>query len=47
MGTTQYIPQGEGGDPLMPMLYALGQHGSLVATPRADDWQRESVHLPG
>ena len=35
MGTTQYIPQGEGGeqgDPLMPMLYALGQHGSLVAT---------------
>ena len=27
MGTTQYIPQGEGGeqgDPLMPMLYALG-----------------------
>ena len=35
MGTTQYIPQGEGGeqgDPLMPMLYALGQHGSLAAT---------------
>ena len=35
MGTTQYIPQGEGGeqgDFLMPMLYALGQHGSLVAT---------------
>ena len=40
MGTTQYIPQGEGkeqGDPSpplspLPMLYALGQHGSLVAT---------------
>ena len=33
MGTTQYIPQGgEQGDPLMPMLCALGQHGSLVAT---------------
>ena len=35
MGTAQHIPQGEGGeqgDPLMPMLYALGQHGSLVAT---------------
>ena len=35
MGTTQCIPQGEGGeqgDPLMPMLHASGQHGSLVAT---------------
>ena len=34
MGVTQYIPQGEGGeqgDPLMPMLFALGQHGSLEA----------------
>ena len=29
-----FIPQGEGGeqgDPLMPMLFALGQHSSLVA----------------
>ena len=34
MGTTQYIPQGEGGeqgDPLMPMLFALGQHRALAA----------------
>ena len=34
MGVTQRIPQGEGGeqgDPLMPMLFALGQHGSLEA----------------
>ena len=35
MGTTQYIPQREGGeqgDPNMPMPHALGQHGSMVAT---------------
>ena len=35
MGVTQSIPQGEGGeqgDPLMPMLFALGQHGALEAT---------------
>ena len=34
MGTAEYNPQGKGGeqgDPLMPMLHALGQHGSLVA----------------
>ena len=34
MGTTQYIPQEEGGeqgDPLMPMLFALGQHRALAA----------------
>ena len=34
MGVTQHISQGEGGeqgDPLMPLLFALGQHGSLVA----------------
>ena len=33
MGVTQSIPQGEGGeqgDPLMPMLFALGQHQALV-----------------
>ena len=30
MGVTQTIPQGQG-DPLMPLLYALGQHGALVA----------------
>ena len=32
-GTVHLIPQGEGGeqgDPLMPMLFALGQHSSLV-----------------
>ena len=32
---TQSIPQGEGveqSDPLMPMLFALGQHGTLEAT---------------
>ena len=32
-GTVHVIPQGEGGDqgdPLMPMLFALGQHSSLV-----------------
>ena len=35
MGVTQSIPQGEGGeqgDPLMPMLFALGQHQALVQT---------------
>ena len=35
MGVTQSIQQGEGGeqgDPLMPMLFALGQHGALEAT---------------
>ena len=35
MWVTQSIPQGEGGeqgDPLMPMLFALGQHGALEAT---------------
>ena len=34
LGTTQHVPQGEGGeqgDPLMPLLFALGQHRSLVA----------------
>ena len=34
MGVTKHISQGEGGeqgDPLMPMLFALGQHRSLVA----------------
>ena len=33
-GTTQEIRQGEGGeqgDPVMPMLYALGQHPALCA----------------
>ena len=30
MGVTQSIPQGEG-DLLMPLLYALGQHGALLA----------------
>ena len=33
MGVTQSIPQGEGGeqgDPLMPMLFALGQHRALA-----------------
>ena len=35
MGVTQHIAQGEGGeqgDPLMPRLFALGQHGALEAT---------------
>ena len=35
MGVTQNIPQGRGreqGDPLMPMLLALGQHQPLVQT---------------
>ena len=34
MGVTQNIQQGEGGeqgDPLMPMLFALGQHPALLA----------------
>ena len=34
VGITQYISQGEGGeqdDPLMPLLFALGQHGALEA----------------
>ena len=34
MGTTQHTPQGEGGeqgDPLMPLLFALGQHRALEA----------------
>ena len=34
MGITQYISQGEGGeqgDPLMPLLFALGQHRALEA----------------
>ena len=34
MGATQIIQQGEGGeqgDPLMPMLFALGQHPALPA----------------
>ena len=34
MGVTQSIPQGEGGEqgnPLMPLLFALGQHGALAA----------------
>ena len=32
MGVSQDIPQGEGGEhPLMPMLFALGQHGALLA----------------
>ena len=34
MGVTQHIHQGEGGeqgDPLMPLLFALGQHSALVA----------------
>ena len=33
-GTVHHIPQGEGGeqgDPLMPMLFTLGQHSSLIA----------------
>ena len=36
-GVTHHIPQGEGGeqgDPLMPMLFALGQHPALVAALR-------------
>ena len=35
MGVTQHIAQGAGGeqgDPLMPILFALGQHGALEAT---------------
>ena len=34
MGVTQNIQEGEGGeqgDPLMPMLFALGQHSALLA----------------
>ena len=34
MGNTQEIPQGEGGeqgDPLMPMLFSLGEHTALEA----------------
>ena len=39
MGVTQHVPQGEGreqGDPLMPILFALGQHGALK--PRKRGW---------
>ena len=34
LGTTEDIAQGEGGeqgDPLMPLLFALGQHAALEA----------------
>ena len=34
MGDPQMIPQGEGGeqgDPLMPLLFSLGQHSALDA----------------
>ena len=31
-GVEHSILQGEGGDPLMPLLYSLGQHGALEAT---------------
>ena len=37
MGNTQEIPQGEGGeqgDPLMPMLFSLGEHPALGAIQR-------------
>ena len=37
MGDTHEIPQGGGGeqgDPLMPMLFALGQHRALEAVQR-------------
>ena len=45
MGVTKHISQGEGGeqgDPLMPMLFALEQHGSLVA---AQGRLRDNEHV--
>ena len=45
MGVSQDIPQGEGGeqgDPLMPMLFALGQHRALVAI-QERLWEGECV----
>ena len=45
MGVSQEIPQGEGGeqgDPLMPMLFALGQHRALVAI-QERLWEGERV----
>ena len=45
MGVTQTIPQGEGGeqgDPLMPLFFALGQHGALVAMQARLDVGRHS-----
>ena len=38
LGETQHFPQGEGvreqGDPLMPMLFSIGQHPALEAAQR-------------
>ena len=49
MGTTQYMPQGgrEGQEnPLMPMLYALRQHGTLVVSQeRMKDTERVFAYL--
>ena len=42
-GTVHQIEQGQGGeqgDPLMPLLFALGQHASLCAT-------RDSLKVSG
>ena len=49
MGVVQHIPQGEGGeqgDPLMPMLFALGQHQALVQTQAKVEGQREGDGVP-
>ena len=43
MGVTQSIPQGEGGeqgDPLMPMLFALGQQQGSCSDPGKDEARR-------
>ena len=48
MGVSQDLPQGEGGeqgDPLMPMLFALGQHRVLVAI-QERLWEGERVYSP-
>ena len=48
MGNTQEIPQGEGGeqgDPLMPMLFSLGEHPALEAI-RRRLLGREVARLP-
>ena len=50
MGVTQHIAQGEGGeqgDPLMPMLFALGQHPALLAIQARASGQRTGVCVLG
>ena len=48
LGNTQEIPQGEGreqGDPLMPMLFSLGEHPALEAIQRRLAEGRSCWHI--